>query len=245
MIQVTSPSSINSLSQSPHAKQAESCSQGGRTVKKFLIYASTLALSDLDCELNKLWASFLQHWGHTPNISQHWWNPVIQASNGAIFYLGALPITKKVFGKIVRNDADEIAKLGVKAVLSMTDLFENNYEGPYISSVVPGEWKKRNIVHMQIETPDFCAIALDKINEGVEFIHTELSQNHSVYGHCKAGRGRSAMVALGYLIKYHRMKAEQALCYLKKMRPQVHVAGQQWKAVKLYEENIKKGLTEF
>ena len=51
------------------------------------------------------------------------------------------------------------------------------------------------------ETVDFQPPSLDKIREGLEVIYQVKASGNSVYLHCKAGKGRSAVVAACYLIK--------------------------------------------
>lgn len=50
-------------------------------------------------------------------------------------------------------------------------------------------------------TLDFQAPALDDLCEGVRVVEGARALNHSVYVHCKAGKGRSATMVAAFLIK--------------------------------------------
>jgi atypical dual specificity phosphatase len=48
-----------------------------------------------------------------------------------------------------------------------------------------------------------------------------LSNNINVLVHCFAGKSRSASVIIGYLMKYHNMRFEEAYTYVKHIRPSI------------------------
>ena len=51
------------------------------------------------------------------------------------------------------------------------------------------------------QTVDFQPPSLPCIQQGLDIIEQEKTSGQSVYVHCKAGKGRSAVVAACYLIK--------------------------------------------
>lgn len=51
------------------------------------------------------------------------------------------------------------------------------------------------------QTVDFQPPSLSTIHEGLDVIEQVKAGGHSVYVHCKAGKGRSAVVVACYLIK--------------------------------------------
>ena len=58
------------------------------------------------------------------------------------------------------------------------------------------------MTQLRIPTLDFdAAPSVEEIEEGVAFIKSFKEKNESVYIHCKAGRGRSALLVVCYLIK--------------------------------------------
>ncbi len=220
----------NTLSEESH-KELPTC-----TRMKYVAYTVSLFFNYVLSCLNVLVKTLLGAISIEYKSRWAWWNPIITHPSGATLYLGALPLTVKFFGKKVRSDADALEELGIGAVLSLVEPFENHAKGFFISAVTPEEWKSKTIRHLQISSPDFETIPLDKIDQGVEFIHWNLEAGHSVYGQCKAGRGRSGLIELCYLIKYQHMSAEQALQKLKTERPQVSIGADKWATVKEYEQ---------
>ena len=80
------------------------------------------------------------------------------------------------------------------------------------------------------------------------FIQQHVEQGHNVYVHCKAGRGRSATVALCWLMAHRDMTAEQAQEHLLSKRPHVHSTLPARTVVKQYwttlQESDKKNSVE-
>lgn len=204
------------------------------TTMKYVAYTISLYFNYMISCLNTLIQCLLGVVGIQYKSRWAWWNPIIER-NGATLYLGALPLVQKICGKTVCNDADTLEQLGIRAVLSVTEPFENNADGFFLSAVTPQQWESKNIRHLQLSTPDFETISLDKIHQGVAFIHWNIQAGRSVYVHCKAGRARSALVELCYLMKCHRMNAEQALQTLSEHRKQVTFAADKWATAKEYE----------
>lgn len=67
------------------------------------------------------------------------------------------------------------------------------------------------INNLHLPTRDYGCVEMDKIQSGVAFIHSHVSQGVPVYGHCKAGRGRSVVVVAAYLLlhQFHAIAALQ------------------------------------
>lgn len=65
----------------------------------------------------------------------------------------------------------------------------------------PQEWAKHGVQRSWFPTIDYQPPSLHSISEGVRVIEECKRRQESVYVHCKAGKGRSAMVATCYLIK--------------------------------------------
>lgn len=146
-----------------------------------------------------------------------WWNQIsIPDSNEKIF-LGALPISRT----FASNDLISLTQEhNVGAVLSVVEHFEMNSPGSVLTPITANQWRHSGVQHKQLPSEDFKTMSLDAIEEGVEFIRKSVNQGLSVYIHCKAGRGRSALVLTCYLIKYHGFSAEDAIKHIQKDRPQ-------------------------
>lgn len=104
------------------------------------------------------------------------------------------------------------------------------------------DFKKRGINHLHIPTVDFLfAPSVEDLKRGTEFIRDHVERGEKVYVHCKAGRGRSTVMVLCYLIRYEDMMPSKALDLIKKKRPQVCLATGQWNAVCGFYRLAKEG----
>ena len=62
------------------------------------------------------------------------------------------------------------------------------------------EWEENGVTQHIFTTVDFIPPTMDDIKEGLKIINKARSSNHTVYIHCKAGRGRSAVMTTCYLM---------------------------------------------
>ena len=77
------------------------------------------------------------------------------------------------------------------------------------------------IEQLHVPTTDFQPPALEDVVAAVDFMLAHAERRQRVYCHCKAGRGRSATVALCYLIRRYGWSPEEAQRRLSELRPQV------------------------
>ncbi len=166
-----------------------------------------------------------------------WWNKIGDFENGSV-YLGALPLTT-LKGK---DDLKSFQELGIQAVLSVVEVFENHSDGFLTSPIKPEDYAACAIKHLQIPSPDCQTILFELILRGVAYIHWNVTQGRNVIVHCKAGRGRSALTVMCYLIKHHHYGAEQAFLHVQSKRPQVNFSrtSGEWKTLELFEEFYSK-----
>jgi protein-tyrosine phosphatase len=136
---------------------------------------------------------------------------------GPALFLGCLPL-KEDGAK--RNDALALKDAGIRAVLSAVEVFENHDSLHEKIPITPEEWFEMGIKQLQIPTPDFDTIPMEVILRGVEYIHWNRTHDRPVYVHCKAGKGRSALVVMCYLIKRHGYSAKDAYAAVKTQRKQ-------------------------
>ncbi|GAA5804283.1 hypothetical protein HPULCUR_009770 [Helicostylum pulchrum] len=101
-------------------------------------------------------------------------------------------------------------------------------------------YKELNITQIRLETPDFCIPSLDSIESGINQIVTLKQQlpKSSIYLHCKAGRGRSAAIAICYLLRTYQLDLSQSQQILLKKRHQVDKDLCQTNEVRLFYKNI-------
>ena len=129
--------------------------------------------------------------------------------------------------------AGDVASLrgeGVRAVVNTCE----EYAGPR------AEYDKHGIEQLHIPTTDFTHPKLNDIQAAVEFIQKYKLQNDVVYVHCKAGRARSATVAMCWLIKYREMSIEEAQQHLLESRPHVNSRLAHREVVKTYARELAK-----
>ncbi len=79
-----------------------------------------------------------------------------------------------------------------------------------------------NIEQFRMPTIDFTHPLIDDVEEAVQFIRKHADEGGTVYVHCKAGRARSATVALCWLIEARGMTADGAQAKLLEHREHVH-----------------------
>jgi protein-tyrosine phosphatase len=152
--------------------------------------------------------------------------------------LGAIPLATMSHHQELQNLLSDHSF----SVLTVLQKFENQENGLVGTPIKPTDWINLSIPHKQIEIFDLNPISISELNEGVDFIHQQLEQRH-VYVHCKVGRGRSAMMIMGYIMKYHQQElnlqendnvVQKAIEFVRKSRPQIYVTAAQKSALQDY-----------
>lgn len=151
--------------------------------------------------------------------------------------LGALPIKSKCWrwgghhSKIVNQAKAKQKPLGL--VVSAVQAFEIEGKGLPFKPVSPHDWQEVHVSHQHISIPDFSAKVLPKdVRTAIERMHQAIKTNHSVYIHCKAGRGRSWMVLMCYLTTFGGMDFPQAEKLVREKRMRVAPSLEQVQFVK-------------
>ncbi|QDV70914.1 hypothetical protein Poly24_46470 [Rosistilla carotiformis] len=129
---------------------------------------------------------------------RRWWDPI-----DPHVIVGAYPFAR---------DVSLMYEQGVRAVVNTCE----EYAGPQ------AVYDAMGIEQFRMPTTDFTHPKLEDIERAVEFVQSHVAQEHTVYIHCKAGRARSATVALCWLIKYRGQTPEQAQKILLERRPHVN-----------------------
>ena len=129
---------------------------------------------------------------------RNWWDFI-----DAHVIVGAFPFS---------FDVDAMADAGVRAVVNTC----NEYGGPVT------QYEKHSIEQLHIPTIDFTPPSLEDVKKGVQFVSRHVEQGNTDYIHCKAGRGRSATVAICWLMAAKSMDPWQAQKYLLEKRSHVH-----------------------
>ena len=141
-----------------------------------------------------LWNALL---GRVLSIRQ-WWNHIDDR-----VIVGAYPFSR---------DVPAMYDAGVKAVVNTCE----EYAGPV------EEYAKYDIEQLRIPTTDFTHPKFNDVQNAVEFVEKHAAKGRTVYIHCKAGRARSATIALCWLMKYRGMSMQQGQEALLKARPHIN-----------------------
>lgn len=111
-----------------------------------------------------------------------------------------------------KRDIEGLYQAGVRAVVNTCE----EYRGPTL------EYERLGIEQLHIPTTDFTHPRLRDIDLAVEFVQSHVEQGHTVYIHCKAGRARSATIAICWLIKYRGISVADAQASLLLSRPHIN-----------------------
>ncbi|TWU10682.1 phosphatidylglycerophosphatase and protein-tyrosine phosphatase 1 family protein [Allorhodopirellula heiligendammensis] len=117
--------------------------------------------------------------------------------------VGARPFTR---------DVETLASLGVRAVVNTCE----EYTGPI------EEYGRLGIVQLHIPTIDFTHPTIENVRQAVDFVDKHVQAGEVVYIHCKAGRARSATVAICWLIEHRQLSPAEAQALLLSKRPHIN-----------------------
>lgn len=154
---------------------------------------------------------------------RHWFDRIDET-----VILGALPL---------RSVTDEILKLNVSGIVSMTESHETRR---WVTT--EKEWAERGITQLVLSTPDLIAApSQSKLVTGVQFLLNHVERRQQVYVHCKAGRTRSATLVACYLMQRHGWSPEESVEFIRARRPHIKIRMKQWTALKTYhQQNISR-----
>jgi atypical dual specificity phosphatase len=163
-----------------------------------------------------LWNCLLGRWLKV----RHWWDPIDPA-----VLVGGYPFTK---------DAARLHAIGVRAVVNTCE----EYAGPV------AEYERLGMTQLRIPTTDFTHPSLPDVRKAVDFVHRHVENGDKVYIHCKAGRARSATIALCWLVRDRGMTPSQAQAHLLAMRPHINPSIDQRPVVAQYVAEISPNSAE-
>lgn len=129
---------------------------------------------------------------------RNWWDRI-----DPYVIVGAYPFARDVAG---------LRKEGVRGIVNTCE----EYCGPQ------DEYAKHGIEQLRIPTTDFTHPKLVDVLNAVEFVQRHVENEDTVYIHCKAGRARSATVALCWLMKYRGMTMHEGQAKLLSCRSHVN-----------------------
>ncbi len=147
--------------------------------------------------------------------SRAWWNEIDEN-----IVVGEIPFKK---------DVKKMAGIGIEAVINACE----EYRGPI------EEYKKFGIDQLHIPVIDYQLPSKSDILKAIEFIEKKIRGDQKVYIHCKAGRGRSATIALCWIMKNKNLTPAHALEFLVSKRPHVSRRLDKVISVQTYYQNIR------
>jgi protein-tyrosine phosphatase len=166
--------------------------------KYWINFSGNLAVNQLAAECGKF----------------NYWDSIIEYENGAAIYLGQIP-TEGIYS----NHAESLKGLGIGAILSFVELFEVHAEGKICSSIPPEMWKNLKIRQLIIPVVDFDTMSLQKLQRGIAYLKWCVQNKLKVYVHCKAGKSRSGLGVMAYLIDQENHTSETAFDLVRSKRP--------------------------
>jgi atypical dual specificity phosphatase len=129
---------------------------------------------------------------------RNWWDEVDDD-----IVLGAFPFAR---------DVKKMSSIGIKAVVNTCE----EYCGPV------DEYAKFDIDQFRMPTVDFTHPSLEDVKDAVDFIESHAAKGNRIYIHCKAGRARSATVAICWLMKSRGISKETGQKILNKARAHIN-----------------------
>jgi atypical dual specificity phosphatase len=129
---------------------------------------------------------------------RNWWDAIDEN-----VLLGAVPF---------ENDVQPLAAMGIRGVVNTCE----ETAGPV------GQYRRHGIRQLRIPTIDYTDPSMSDLERAVEFIREHTAAGQKVYVHCKAGRTRSGIVAICWLIEHRQVTAAAAQEILNTARPHVN-----------------------
>ncbi|MGE0482265.1 MAG: dual specificity protein phosphatase family protein [Phycisphaerae bacterium] len=139
-----------------------------------------------------------------------------------VLLLGALPS---------RGDLARLRALGVTGVVNFCAEFGGHTR----------ELAAAGIEQLHLKTLDYHPPSEQDMRCAIEFIARHAAAGGKVYTHCKAGRGRSATLAVCHVVWTQQLSAEQAYAAVKRARRQIDGRLARRECVKAIERRMRAG----
>ncbi len=94
--------------------------------------------------------------------------------------------------------------------------------------------------YLWLPTRDHTAPSMRKLAMGVTAMREAITADEKIYVHCKNGHGRAPTMVAAYFIKERGMTVEEAIAYIKKKRPEIHIEPSQQKRLQQWERACRK-----
>ena len=150
--------------------------------------------------------------------NRHWYDRIDHR-----IVLGALPLCKKA-KKIVEKE-------NIGGVITLNESYETRFLCPTTE-----QWNSMKVEHLKIPTVDFNnAPTVEQIQAALKFIDN-IEDSKSVYVHCKAGRSRSSVVVLCYVMAKYGHTVKTSIDMVKQKRPHIVLGSEHLKRLKEFSK---------
>jgi atypical dual specificity phosphatase len=123
-------------------------------------------------------------------INRPWFNMIIEG-----LHLGALPLNEL-------GSMEYIQHHNINDIICLVEDFEITKTLLH-NPITQEQYNQHNIQFHHYPTPDYNPVDIQTITDICQRIHQLRQQGRNVLVHCKAGRGRSAMIVAAYLVMTH------------------------------------------
>ena len=94
--------------------------------------------------------------------------------------------------------------------------------------------------YLWLPTRDHTAPSMRRLAMGVTAMREAITADEKIYVHCKNGHGRAPTMVAAYFIKERGMTVDEAIAYIKKKRPEIHLELSQKKRLQQWERACRK-----
>jgi atypical dual specificity phosphatase len=95
-------------------------------------------------------------------------------------------------------------------------------------------YERSGIDHLKLKALDVMVPPPEMLDTGTEFMERHINSGGNVLVHCAKGRGRSATLVAGYLMRYRGYSYDEARTLLVKRRPLVNLQGRHQRALETW-----------
>lgn len=151
-------------------------------------------------------------------VNRPWFNLIIDG-----IHLGALPLNEL-------NSLDYIRYHNITDIICLVEEFELT-KSLLHDPINREQYEENNIAFHHYPTPDYNAVPPNMITDICQQILQLQQQGRNVLVHCKAGKGRSAMIVAAYLVMVqHQPNPLAAINFISEIR-NINLNDAQWQAL--------------